>query len=251
MPRARHELAQRLAVRTESGPDDPGAGRRAAEEDRAPGHEGDQDRVTEPGVGGDEPAERVPRHHDHLTGLHRAGGHEDAHAGEQVELADELARTVLRDDLLLGAVVGHDLDRPRHHDVEVVGHVTLAEEVLAGGHRAPRPQLVQDGQVGIGQRRKGGLEVIGHGRASSGLWQVDGSRRAMNWDNPRGAQSRSGGPDQSEWGSEAGNESSSCPSRYPSLGLALDLVRLELVRLVLWCRAHARSALSIESARSW
>ena len=95
------------------------------------------------------------------------GRHEDAHAGEHVQLAEEAAGPVVGDDLLFSSAGDHHVDRPGHHDHEVVGRVALSIEVLAGGHRPPGAQLVHDRHVGVGQGRKGDC-VIGHRRASSG-----------------------------------------------------------------------------------
>ena len=167
-PGAGQELPNLQAQGTEARADEPGGRRRSGEEHRAPRDEGGQNGVAQPGIGGDEAAQPLPRDHDDLAGIRHAGRHEDAQAREHVQLPEEPAGPVLGDDLLFASVGDHHLDRPGHHDHEVVGQVAFPVEVLARGHRPPRADFGHDGHVGVGQGRKCD-GVIGHRRASSGL----------------------------------------------------------------------------------
>src|SRR2546422_9077709 len=55
------------------------------------------------------------------------------------------------DDLLLAVGTDHDLDCSREDHVEVVGDVPLSVEILAGGHRPPGPERLENGKLGVSE----------------------------------------------------------------------------------------------------
>lgn len=54
---------------------------------------------------------------------------------------------VTDDHSLLSSVVDQDVHQPGKHDVEVVVSVTLVEEVLSDGRRAPRSHVFEEGDL--------------------------------------------------------------------------------------------------------
>ena len=155
--------------------------RRGAGEERGPtGHERGEDLVAEPGQGGDDPPERIGRHDQDLAGLADPRRHEDPLAGEEVQLAEEASAIVAGDEQLLAAGAEDDVHPAREDDVEVVGGVTLAVEVLPDVDRSMAAERLQRCELGVVERRKGGL--VGHhrgGRVRGGHGFLRGGRAGL------------------------------------------------------------------------
>src|SRR5207302_7392128 len=82
--------------------------------------------------------------------------------GEEVQLAEEASTIVAGDEPLLAAGAEDDVHPAREDDVEVVGGVTLAVEVLADVDRSMAAERLQRGELGVVEGRKGGR--VGHRR---------------------------------------------------------------------------------------
>src|SRR2546425_4121619 len=106
--------------------------------------------------------QRRPGHHDDLTRLGDAGRQIHPLTAQEIELAEELPRTVASDDSLLAVGTDHDLGCSREDHIEVVGGVPLPIEILAHGHRPSAPERLKNGKLGVIKcgKRDG---VVSHG----------------------------------------------------------------------------------------
>ena len=69
--------------------------------------------------------------------------------GEHVQLAEEAARVVANDHTLVRAGTGNDLHATREDHEEVVAHVTLPVEELAGRHDLPTSECLRESRAPI------------------------------------------------------------------------------------------------------
>ena len=105
-------------------------------EDLAPGEEGVEDRVREPGAHAHQAPELLLADDQHAAVLDDAAGQEPALACQQVQLAGEAAPPVARDHVGLVAVRPDDLGTAGEDHEQVVGGLAGFEQHLAGSDRA-------------------------------------------------------------------------------------------------------------------
>lgn len=103
--------------------------------------------VAEFRLGCDHPPQRVGGNDEYFAGFGNTCGEEDPQSAEKVELTQEPPGMVTDDHSLLSSVVDQDVHQPGKHDVEVVVSVTLVEEVLSDGRRAPRSHVFEEGDL--------------------------------------------------------------------------------------------------------
>ncbi len=164
-PGPRQELADLQGLWRVARADHPRRRPGAGDEDIAPRHEGREDLVTQVGLSGDDFAEGVRRHREHLSGLRDACADEHAQTGEQVQLAEEPPAIVGGDDAFVPVRLEQDLHLSREHDVEVVAAVPRSVEVVTGLHLSARAHRLERGELGSVEGRKRIDREVGH-RAS-------------------------------------------------------------------------------------
>ena len=129
-PVAGQEFAQPARVGRVARADDPHA---AADLDqqRPAGQVRPEDQVAELLVTGDQLAQALERHVDHLARVADDRAQVHPATGQQVELAKEPMRAMDRDHMVLGAVTANDRHRPGLDHEEVVAVVPFLEQQLA------------------------------------------------------------------------------------------------------------------------
>ena len=114
-------------------------------------------------------------HGEHLTRLRDARRDEHPQAGQQVELTEEPARPVTRDDLFVVSDASHDLHLAAEHDKEVVGRVALPVQEIARFNPSARAECLERRDLRRVEHRKCD-QVVSHGRNATGSLprRVDG-----------------------------------------------------------------------------
>ena len=113
--------------------------------------EGAQEEVAETGLLGDDGAQVVGGDGQHGAWLADDGGEVGHLAGEQIELADDLA--LLADAEAAAGLADRldQLDLPLEDDEEIAGGIALAEEMLPGRDRPDLAAAAEDGDLVLRQ----------------------------------------------------------------------------------------------------
>ena len=112
-------------------------------------------------VGLDQRKQVIARELDHFPGGANPGPNDAPAAGQQVDIANELAGTVDHDQLLAAAARADDLDLAADHGEEAIGQVSLIEQDLSDSRSADLTLLTEAGQLGFGETRKQPLSSFG------------------------------------------------------------------------------------------
>lgn len=172
---------------------------------------GAKDQVPERRILGDKVAETLRRYNQNLARLAYHRSHEHCMPGQQVQLAQEPARAVHADNVLLRSVARDDRHLPREDHEEVATGIPFAKQHLARLRAAPTPMRRKSLDLRLAQPGERPVKV---GRLS----EPHGLRRShMSLTAPR-----PGGADRSERpGATAGSDAAAGQSGAATSPLAL------------------------------
>ena len=98
-------------------------------------------------LGGDDAPKCLYGNDEDLARFSHSGGHEHPRATQEVQLTEKPSRAMGDDEPILAIISDDDLDQTREHDVEVVGGIPLAVEVLTSLDASASAEGCQNSQL--------------------------------------------------------------------------------------------------------